>query len=296
VLGAANPHEAACRAAVPAAARVRFERDASDMRSLMAWADCAVLAGGVTALEACAAGLPALLVTLAENQAEPARALDAAGAAQAAGEAAALSAEALGAALAALAAAPERLAAMGARGRALVDGSGADRVVSALRALGAARAAAEIRVRPTVPEDALEVWRLANEPGVRANSFRPEAIPLDVHLDWFRAQLGRGDTRFWVVELGGVVAAQVRYVRSDDGSAEVHFAVRAAFQGRGLGTEALRRTASEACRGLGAGRLRGVVIAPNPASERAFEKAGYSRAPETTVSGRRCSVFEKPCS
>lgn len=297
VLGAANSHEEAARKNVPPGASVRFERDVSDMRALMAWADCAVLAGGVTALEACASGLPAILMTLAENQVEPARALDAAGAAELAGEGRLITAGDLGARLAALAASPERLAAMGARGRSLVDGSGARRVADALLALALERPGeAELSVRPTTSEDAFDVWRLANEPAVRANSFRPEAIPLDAHLAWFSAQLERSDSRYWVVEVGGVLAAQVRYVRGPDGAAEVHFSVRGAFRGKGLGTLALRRTASDACRGLASRMLRGVVIAPNPASERAFEKAGYVRAPEETISGRRCSVFEKPCS
>lgn len=150
-------------------------------------------------------------------------------------------------------------------------------------------------MRPAVPEDAHQVWCLANEKEVRRRSFNQEPIPLETHLRWFHEELRRPGTRFWVLELDGTLVGQIRYVKAPDGTAEVHFAVRGAFRGKGLGTQLLARTAPQACAELGARNLIGVVIPPNEASARAFLKAGYSPAGETRRRKQLCAVFERSC-
>jgi RimJ/RimL family protein N-acetyltransferase len=181
-------------------------------------------------------------------------------------------------------------------GRTAVDGRGAARAAAALLALSEPRLTAEwVRLRPAVSEDALEVWRIANEPAVRAHSFRKEPIPLAEHLKWFGAKLKDADGRFWVVETGFVVAGQVRYARAGD-QAEVHYSVRGAFRGKGLGTLALSQSRQLACRELGVKRLTGVVISPNEPSERSFASAGWTRKGSEHRDGAACAVFEAACS
>jgi UDP-2,4-diacetamido-2,4,6-trideoxy-beta-L-altropyranose hydrolase len=291
VLGAAYAHPE------PKRAGLRCVRDVKNMGELMAWADVGVIAGGATAWEACFTGLPCVVLTLADNQRDGAAALETSGAAIRAGAGPKVGREELADALEKLTADAALRRAVSLKAAALVDGKGASRVVDAMLALGAERLAeADIRVRAVAAEDALDVWRLASEPAVRAQSFRKEPIPLGDHMSWFRGQLADGKTSFWALEAGGTLAAQVRYAREDDGAAEVHFSVRGAFRGKGLGTKALQLTGERAGRALNARLLRGVVIIPNPASERAFEKAGFTRSGEKTIRGLRCAVFEKPCS
>lgn len=288
VLGPNNPHEKSIVEATSGAPHIRLERDA-DIRRLMEWAEVGVLSAGVTSLEAAFMGLPNLAVVAAENQIASADALVEAGAALRLDGAAGLSP-----ALTALCADSGRREAMSRAGQALVDGRGAERVAASMLGLLTLRLEA-LNVRPAVLEDAHQVWSLANESEVRRRSFEKAPIPLETHLRWFSEELRRPSTRFWVLELAGTLVGQIRYVRAEDGTAEVHFAVRGAFRGKGLGTQLLTRTAPEACADLRARRLIGVVIPPNEASARAFLKAGYSRAGETRRRERLCEVFERTC-
>lgn len=103
-----------------------------DMPGAMAWADFAVIAGGSTSLEVAYMGLPALVLTLADNQAPIAAAMQTSGVAESLGWYDTLSAGTLAVALKHLASDVPRRQAMTAQGQALVDGLGAKRVVQAI--------------------------------------------------------------------------------------------------------------------------------------------------------------------
>jgi UDP-2,4-diacetamido-2,4,6-trideoxy-beta-L-altropyranose hydrolase len=75
VLGSASP----CLATVSALAGVTVHVDAQNMAELVAKADIAVGAGGVSVWERACLGLPSIVIILADNQAKMARALDEAG-------------------------------------------------------------------------------------------------------------------------------------------------------------------------------------------------------------------------
>jgi UDP-2,4-diacetamido-2,4,6-trideoxy-beta-L-altropyranose hydrolase len=294
VVGPDNPRAAAL-AKLAEGLPVRLERMA-DMPVLMGKADLALVGGGVTMLEACAAGLPALVATVAENQEAGAASLAGRGLVRSLGRARELGEEALARALDALLRDATELARLSSAGREAVDGRGAARIAAALVALSEPKLTGDwARLRRAVAGDALEVWRIANEPSVRANSFRKEPIPLTDHLAWFEARLKDEGGRFWIVEAGHVVAGQVRYARAGD-AAEVHYSVRGAFRGKGLGTLALAQSRKLACRELGVKRLTGIVIAPNEASERSFASAGWTRKGVETREGTPCAVFEAACS
>jgi UDP-2,4-diacetamido-2,4,6-trideoxy-beta-L-altropyranose hydrolase len=285
VIGADNPHAAS----LDSLAR-DLRRGVPDLRALMLECDAAIVAGGVTALECAAAGLPMAVLTAAENQVRQARALCDAGAAVWLGEERA-PARIAEAALAALSS-----PGMGEAGRRLVDGRGAQRAASALAALSKPKLGeADVVFRLADPRDLWPLWRLANESSVRANSFSKEPIPAEAHARWFAAQLADPKVRFFVLEAGGAVAAQVRAVRGDNGAAEVHFAVAAAFRGKGLGTLALKLSRARAAKELGAAKLKALVIEPNEPSARAFLGAGYARAGKSRERGVDCSVFEAAC-
>src|SRR5690606_7186543 len=67
--------------------RCHVHVDAADMAGLTAGADLAIGAAGGAAWERCALGLPSLVLTVADNQADNAAALAAAGAAEVLGRA-----------------------------------------------------------------------------------------------------------------------------------------------------------------------------------------------------------------
>ena len=114
--------------------RWRVHVDSRQMPALMAQADLAVGAAGGGALERCAAGLPSLIIVVADNQIGLAEALDARGAAMRLPGGPELGAS-IALALARLKAAPIMLRMMSDAARAVCDGQGAARAAEAILAL-----------------------------------------------------------------------------------------------------------------------------------------------------------------
>ncbi len=133
VVGGSNPHLAAVEAAAASSPhRVTLIRDASNMAEVMANADLALSAAGSTCWELCFLGLPSVLVAVAENQQQAAQALHQSSAAILAPSGTTTSAKELAFLLTNLAASAPIRAMMSQRGRALVDGLGAARIVAHL--------------------------------------------------------------------------------------------------------------------------------------------------------------------
>jgi UDP-2,4-diacetamido-2,4,6-trideoxy-beta-L-altropyranose hydrolase len=133
LVGAANPHrEELDRAASAGPHPVELIVDADDVPRRMAWADLAVAGAGSTSWELARIGTPQLAIVLAENQRAIARGLEQEGAAVALGWHADLRPEGIIAAVRDLARDPGRRRELSRRGRELVDGQGAPRVLAAL--------------------------------------------------------------------------------------------------------------------------------------------------------------------
>jgi UDP-2,4-diacetamido-2,4,6-trideoxy-beta-L-altropyranose hydrolase len=138
LVGSANPHgptlrEAAARSPHP----VQIAADVRDMAEHLAGCDLAVTAAGGTLVELVRVGTPAIAIVVADNQEPGAAALAQAGAVVNLGRHAHLHAGAIGAAVVSLAHDAVRREALSRRGRELVDGQGAVRVLDAMHELAA---------------------------------------------------------------------------------------------------------------------------------------------------------------
>jgi UDP-2,4-diacetamido-2,4,6-trideoxy-beta-L-altropyranose hydrolase len=134
VLGGANLHrQSILDEAAKAEGSIHVQESVTDMGPLMAWADVAISAAGSTCWELAFMGLPAILISLAENQIPIGSSLDKAGAATYIGDATSTAPGAIATCLCEMIASSELRSRMSLVGRALVDGQGADRVASALR-------------------------------------------------------------------------------------------------------------------------------------------------------------------
>ena len=293
VVGASNPHFQELQSvARNSQFTIRLVQNVTDMSELMAWADVAVSAGGSTCWEMAFMGLPNVILVLAENQRGVAEGLGTLGIALNLGWYAEISELELAQTLEMLIANPAYRKAMSEKGRQLVDGAGANSVVSAMNKLvQTAPAADRLRVRRACFQDAELLWQWANDPSVRANSFHPEPILLDEHLEWYKEKLTSSDTRIWILELNQVPVAQIRYDRVNTDTAEISFSVVSEHRGRGLGTRSLVLTSGMVCRELGVKRLRGRVFSSNDASVRVFTKAGFECVGQEQVSDKLCMIF-----
>lgn len=132
VIGGANPHHANLAAGCE---RYGYELHVQSerMAELMAESDLAIGAAGTSSWERCCLGLPALLVSLADNQLPIARSVAERGAGLYLGSHAEVTAATIGAAVDSLRREPARLAAMARTAAALVDGQGVQRVMVQLK-------------------------------------------------------------------------------------------------------------------------------------------------------------------
>lgn len=245
----------------------------------MAWADLALCAAGTTALECCALGLPALLVAVADNQRAVAAPLAAVGAAVDLGWHEGLGEAALGREIVALAADPARRRSLSRRGRRLVDGAGAERVVMALLNR-------RLRLRTAGPGDRRRTWEWANDVTVRAASFSTAPIGWREHCAWFEARLADPAAHLFIaVDRDDRPVGIVRFAVGG-ASAVVSIAVDAEHRGRGFGPEML----SLGCERLfaarsGVERVEAWIREGNVHSLRAFRRAGFVPAGGGAVSG-----------
>jgi UDP-2,4-diacetamido-2,4,6-trideoxy-beta-L-altropyranose hydrolase len=133
VIGASNPHQASLEKILSLQdGAVRLERNVSDMAKLMAWADLAISAAGTTSLEMCLLGLPAIVVTVAENQRASARELEKRNCVIHLDGAQGLGVERVAEMIEQLSHKPKTRQLLSQHGRELVDGKGAKRVISAI--------------------------------------------------------------------------------------------------------------------------------------------------------------------
>lgn len=112
--------------------KVRLAAAGEDQADLMAWAHVAVSAGGTSSLELAFMGVPSVTLVLSENQRSNAAALERAGVTIDAGIIEQVGSSRLAQTIDDLAIDRERRASMSRRGRSLVDGRGAERIVSLL--------------------------------------------------------------------------------------------------------------------------------------------------------------------
>jgi UDP-2,4-diacetamido-2,4,6-trideoxy-beta-L-altropyranose hydrolase len=269
VIGSDSPHLAEIDAFCRSRPRFRLNRDALNMAELMASADLAIGACGATAWERCCLKLPALLVSVAENQYPIAGELAGHGACVFLGRGEAVAQGALEEALRELAGSPARLRAMGGRAGELCDGSGAVRVANRLLP-------PPIRIRKAQMSDCLRLheWRNAEE--VRRFAFNTAPIAREDHVNWYHKAIENPDVALLIGDGPDCTVGVLRYDFSGD-EARVSVYLVPGLQGRGLGTALLvEGTEWLRARHPAVRRIIAEVKPDNAASLGAFASAGFT--------------------
>jgi UDP-2,4-diacetamido-2,4,6-trideoxy-beta-L-altropyranose hydrolase len=277
VVSDASPDLPAIRRRAARHPNIHLHEALPTLAPLMAKADLALGACGATTWERCCLGLPALVVTIADNQRRNAAALHEAGAVEWLGDQDDVHAPRIGAALRANI---ERglTRDWSLRCSALVDGAGADRVCAALlgaRAAGdVACSAADLRIRPATLADEAMLLRWRNDASTIASSREARAITEREHAAWIRGVLSDADRQLYIVEHLNEPAGTVRVDRSDAGQ-ELSWTVAPHARGKGIGKAMVK---------LVADTLTGVVFADvkpsNQASAAIAVHAGLVREGE----------------
>jgi UDP-2,4-diacetamido-2,4,6-trideoxy-beta-L-altropyranose hydrolase len=259
------------RVQVAGRANITLHENVPSLAPLMVNADLAIGAGGATTWERCCLGLPAIVVTVAENQVAIADWLHRAGLIRWLGAAENISAAILREAVE-QAINFEDLKSWSSLCRSIVDGLAANRVASVVTLRSDIGLTA--RVAEAADETLLLNW--VNDPLVRENSFRQSCISHETHRNWFMSRLkADGRVRMYIVETEDrLPVGQVRFELADLGW-EIDFSIAHFARTKGLGTRLLNAAIKEFRSEVADALLIGYVKESNHASIRVFQKLGF---------------------
>jgi UDP-2,4-diacetamido-2,4,6-trideoxy-beta-L-altropyranose hydrolase len=254
---------------------VTFHHQVESLAPLIARADLCVGAGGATSWERLCLGLPAIVITRAQNQRPIAAELHRRELVNWLGDEEQVDAGLIGRAV-------QALIESGLDGTwserclGFVDGQGAGRVCDVM--LTGATDGFHARHAHPVDEQQLLAW--ANDPVTRRSGFWADRITPEGHHRWFDQRLRNVDgCHLYIVETRrGSAVGQVRFESSGD-EWEVHYAVGPAFRGRGIGRELLRTALQQLRCDVGPVVVRGLVKAANKRSASIFESLGFESVP-----------------
>jgi UDP-2,4-diacetamido-2,4,6-trideoxy-beta-L-altropyranose hydrolase len=272
VAGASNPHKLKLLQEVAAIPGARFHDALPTLAEFMLEADIAIGACGTTTWERCCLGLPALVVTVAENQVEIARELHARTVIRWIGRADATDEGRVAAELDAVF--REGLdPAWSYRCQELVDGFGTERVATFL----AAGARMPLLVRNAAGSDERLLLDWANDQLVRHYSFSSTVIDADDHRRWFSDRLAdRENCRIYIAEAtSGVPVGQVRFERRN-GEWRIGYSLDALFRGAGLGKRLLALAIERHVEDCPGAIIVGTVKGANGASHSVFRTLGFA--------------------
>ena len=247
-----------------------------DMASLIARADMAIGAGGVSALERCCLGVPSLTITIADNQCKLANELAQSGATEDIGPVTGLRGSDIADAVSRLASNAARRLAITAAAITIADGLGAARVRAACSPAPLAKDARPVQLRLATMADASLILEWQSTPGIRAYSRNPSAPRLAEHMRWMRNKLADPRCIFHVILHDANPVGILRLDRQADGAYEISILVAAEAHNMNIGGAALEL----AKRLLPDVVIHAAIHSDNLASIRLFERSGYRRAGE----------------
>lgn len=271
VIGGAHPAPADVRAACERRG-FTLHVQTDHLAALMAAADVSIGAGGVTVWERACLGLPAVAISVADNQCRPLRDAAEAGIVVAPDlRPDAVTAGTLARHLVALIENSALRTSISRQGMAMVDGGGAARVAARLLASG-------IVMRDVTAADARALFEWRNDPAVRAASADAVAIGWDTHQAWFERVRSNPRQLLLIGERAGQPIGVVRFDIDEDEAEVSIYLVPGVERGSGAGgqlLEAAERRLLAWCPEIT--RLQARTLPGNLASQRLFASAGYTQ-------------------
>ncbi len=145
--------------------------------------------------------------------------------------------------------------------------------------------AGSVALRAADREDCRLLWELRNDPETRAASFNTEPIPYEEHRRWFEAKGASPEIRIFIVQdPSGRGIGYVRFHLERE-TAEVSVSLSPGARGQGYGTAALRMAADRLLSENPGLQVIAYLKPTNPASERAFQRAGFVLQGRSQVHG-----------
>jgi UDP-2,4-diacetamido-2,4,6-trideoxy-beta-L-altropyranose hydrolase len=273
VVSSQSPYHASIQDLIGTSDNIFLHSTIPSLAQLMVQADFSIGASGATSWERCCLGVPAHVVTLAENQKPIAEELDRRGFINWLGDQENVSVESLKGALLDALSTNVRLYDWSAQCRSLVDGKGTERVADILTLC----AQTPLVARHAEVEDEALILNWANDPIVRKNAFNPDSISADTHRLWFYRRLRNPkDCKIFIIETqNGLPLGQFRFEKTGE-EWEVHYSLASLARGRKLATLMMQTAIQEFRRQTTVARFFAQVKDDNIPSLKVFERLGFS--------------------
>jgi UDP-2,4-diacetamido-2,4,6-trideoxy-beta-L-altropyranose hydrolase len=211
VLGSGNSHFEVLSKKYEAVPNVTVHSSLSSLSEIISLCDAAVGAGGVSAFERAAAGLPAILFSLSENQIAVCTELASLGMAQYFGGFDSFDSDEF---ISRFSDFMQELPSLRetSNSPATIDCLGVKRIAELVHPSSSTR----LRVRLARPSDLDTYFGWVNDLSVRRNSLNSASIKFIEHREWFTGSLGNPDVVMLLFELDSLPIAQVRFQARED--------------------------------------------------------------------------------
>ncbi len=278
VIGGCNEHNLQTRETT-GDSKIHWHYNVSDMASLMQQADLAVAAGGSTCYELAAAGVPSLIVTIAENQFPLAAELHRLQAAVCIGRHSEIDNHQLASGIREFLNDASLRQILSQNASQLVDGLGASRVVRRMfQKL--------IRLRAVQRDDALRLYQWQQDSQVRSWSFTPGPSNFAQHQLWLERKLADPECRLLISETeSGTEFGLVRLDLVDD-HAVVGLALDSQYRGCRLAPVVLAAALEQFAKKHSGREVVAFIKPDNVASQRTFASEGFEFARNEFVQGQ----------
>jgi UDP-2,4-diacetamido-2,4,6-trideoxy-beta-L-altropyranose hydrolase len=276
VVGATNPHQEDIAKLCRQLPEAKLYRQVNNIAELMAKTDLAIGAGGGAMWERCCLGLPAIVMSVANNQQSGCDAVARSGGILYLGEAKSVGIDLLKGALRVALSSSYLLASMSEVGASLVDGQGSNRVAKRLMA-------SSIMLRQADLADCESIFNWRNAEETRQFSSGTNLITLDEHVAWFRKALENPERLILIGESNGEAVGVLRFDR-DEKCAVISVYLVPGNYGKGIGVQLIEQGVSWVEHNWPkVASIEATIMAENSPSISVFSEAGFKKKSYTYV-------------
>ncbi len=147
----------------------------------------------------------------------------------------------------------------------------------------------KIGIREATINDATVLFDWANDPKTRENSFNSGTIDWNDHIRWFKNKLNDLSSKIYILHSNEKPIGVVRFEIND--TTIIGVTVAPSHRGMGFGAEILK-TASNTFWENNTDTLLAYIKKDNNASQRVFEKAGFTFLREDKINNIECLILK----
>jgi len=148
-----------------------------------------------------------------------------------------------------------------------------------------------IKLRKVSEKDCRLIWKWANDPEVRAESFTPKAIPYNDHVIWFERKNNDPDSYLYIAEnTDRKSVGQVRF-ELEGNDAIISISLDRKFRGKGYGSIIIALASQKIFEISEVNVIHAYIKKGNIASKSAFQKAGFIFLENAVINDQQAGHF-----